>query len=111
VRQEVGDDALAQLNAELLLAFARQAKADGTVPLIVYFPSRNDFTHQPLPGKDAVLALLRRSGVQYLDLTACIAAIGVTKAFRDGSQHYSMDGNAAVTRCLLPAVRPYLPRD
>src|SRR5207245_332242 len=52
---EVGNEALQRINAELLLAFTRRAAAEGTVPLVVYLPSRNDFwTGQDVSSKDSV---------------------------------------------------------
>ena len=108
---EVGDEALRRINAELLLAFTRRAAAEGTVPLVVYLPSRNDFwTGQDLSSKDSVLAVLHRAGVHYLDLTSCIGELGPEKPFLPGRRHYSAEGNAAVARCLLPAVRHDLQR-
>jgi hypothetical protein len=96
--------AVDQLNSQLLLSFLRDAAADGTEPLIVYFPSRGDFLGQDRSGKEAVLRILSESGADPLDLTACIAPLGSETAFIRHRPHYSAEGNAAVARCLLPVV-------
>jgi hypothetical protein len=94
-----------RINTELLLAFVRRATTEGTVPLIVYFPSRGDFQGQDRSAKSVVLRNLQRSGVAAVDLTSCIGALGPGKAFIAGRPHYAPAGNAAVARCLLPVVR------
>jgi hypothetical protein len=104
-RPEAGRDTLPRINSELLLDFTRLAAADGTIPLLVYFPSRSDFEGQEFSAKDAVLAALQRSGVHCLDLTACIREVGPERAFIAGRPHYAAAGNAAVAACLLPVVR------
>lgn len=104
------DNELEEINSELVVRFTRRATADGTAPVVAYFPSRGDFTGQDRSTKDRVLAALQRKGVAYLDLTSCIGAIGEEQAFIPGRPHYSAEGNAAVARCLLPAVRDRLTR-
>ena len=37
------DDRVAALNREIVRAFIRDVRADGAIPLVVYFPSRLDF--------------------------------------------------------------------
>jgi len=111
VNPEVGDKAQRQINSELLLTFARLAAADGTVPLVVYLPSRGDLEGQDRSAKDKILAALQQSGVHYLDLTSCIREVGLENAFIAGRRHYSAEGNAAVARCLLPAVRQQFPSE
>jgi hypothetical protein len=105
-----GPDAELAINGALLRSFVARAVTDGTVPLLVYFPSRGDFSGQDRSAKDRVLDLLRRSGVPYLDMTPCLRAVNPARAFIPGRAHYSAEGNAAVARCLLPAVRSALER-
>ena len=103
-------EALSQFNSELLLSFVRHATHDGTESLIVYFPSRGDFQGQDRSAKSAVLSTLQRLGIHYVDLTSCVQDAGPARAFIAGRPHYSAHGNAAVARCLLPAVLDRLPR-
>jgi hypothetical protein len=97
-------EALSQLNSQLLLSFVRRATHDGTEPLIVYFPSRGDFEGQDRSAKSALLSSLKRLGIDYVDLTPCLRDADPARAFIAGRPHYSAHGNAAVARCLLPAV-------
>ena len=100
-----------QLNAALISRFIRMTMADGTVPLVVYLPARADFSEGGSVYRDATLRTLNRAGVEYIDLKACVAAVGVSDAFVPGRPHYSPAGNAAVARCLLPVVRHALAGD
>jgi len=110
LNQETYYGELERLNVALVSRFINVAKADGTIPLIVFFPARNDFTQGDHPARDPVLAALRRAGVEYTDLTSCVGALG-EKAFIPGRPHYSAAGNAAVATCLLPVVRQALMRE
>ena len=98
------NEALERINTALIMQFIRRASADGTIPLVVYFPSRGDFSGQDRSAKARVLTNLRRAGVEFIDLTSCIGAIGEGKAFITGRPHYSSAGNAAVATCLLPII-------
>jgi len=101
-------DELERINIALISRFRELAEADGTRPLVVFFPSRGDFTGGDRPARDAVFAALGRAGVEYIDLTSCVARVGVDTAFIPDRPHYSAEGNAAVAKCLLPAVRDAL---
>jgi hypothetical protein len=107
VRAEVSE-ALTRINTELLLHFVRLASAEGTKPLIVYFPSRGDFEGQDRSMSERVLTVLRESGVDSVNLTSCVRETAPERAFIPGKRHYSAVGNAAVARCLLPVVREHL---
>jgi hypothetical protein len=111
VSPEAGEDAELGISSALLQRFARRAVADGTVPLIVYLPSRGDFSGQDRSAKDRLFGVLRRTGVPYLNLTSCLREADPARAFIPGHAHYSAAGNAAVARCLLPVVRRQFPRE
>ena len=98
------------LNRALILAFARDAASAGTLPLVVYFPTRGDFEGLDRSATVELLAAASAAGIRHLDLTSCIGEIGPQRAFRDAHQHYSAEGNAAVARCLAPPVRDLLAR-
>jgi hypothetical protein len=106
----LGVDPEAALNSAILRTFVRRAAADGSVPLVVYFPARSDFEGNDHVAKGMVVSVLRESGVKYIDLTACIKQVGEEDAFLKGRPHYSAVGNAAVARCLLPTIRQELER-
>jgi hypothetical protein len=99
-----------RLNAALIARFTSMATADGTLPLVVYFPSRVDFSVEDLSSREVALQTLDHAGVTYTDLRSCVAAVGVSEAFVPGRPHYSPTGNAAVAECLLPVVRQALAR-
>jgi hypothetical protein len=96
------------LNTAILRAFAQRTLADGSVPLVVYFPSRGDFHGDNRSEKDEVLAALSEVGVQHLDLTECIARAGGEAAFRPDHGHYTAAANAAAAQCILPSVKAAL---
>jgi hypothetical protein len=96
---------VSRINTELLLTFVRRATADGTEPLIVYFPSRGDFQGQDRSAMRIVLQNLQQAGVSAIDLTPCVGTLGPAEAFIAGRPHYAPAGNTAVARCLLPVVR------
>src|SRR5581483_8715499 len=81
----------------LLARFAHDAPRDGTVPLVVYFPSRGDFTGQERSDKDRLLRQLGQGHIHYENLTDCLRAAGGERLFIPGHAHYSPDGNAAVS--------------
>jgi len=97
-----------RLNQEIVRAFLRDARADGAIPLVLYFPSRVDFRQL---GRDAGWTslgqrMLRGGDIPHVDLTSCVAALA--PAARFGPQHYSPGGNAAVAGCLTDRVRGLL---
>ena len=98
------------LNSALLRSFGAIAERDGTVPIVIYFPTKGDFEGLDRSAKDAVLAAVSVSGIRTIDLTSCVSAIDWRRAFIPGHQHYSKAGNEAVARCLLPVVRQELER-
>ena len=97
-----------RVNLALFTRFAHEAPREGTAPLIVYFPSRGDYTGQDRSEKDSLLAELERSGVRYENLTGCLRAAGGERLFIPGHPHYAPNGNAAVSSCLGPVVRSLL---
>jgi len=104
----VSDEAVKVVNSEIFASFARLAKAEGSIPLIVYLPSRIGFQEGPTGGKEAVLGVLRARGIEHEDLTACLKRFSVSELFIEGRPHYSPKGNAAVAKCLSPIVRKRL---
>lgn len=98
------------VNSEILRAFGRQAAIDGTVPFVIYFPTRGDFEGLDRTEKDKILAAVSAAGIHNVDLTSCIGRIGPGRAFIPGHQHYSAAGNGAVAQCLEPLVRHEIQR-
>ena len=102
------DERVVALNRAILRAFIRDVRADGSIPVVVYFPSRLDFRIRDRKPAWQSLAqtMLREAGIAHTDLTACLA--GVDPAARFGPGHYAPAGNAAVAACLRDEVRALL---
>jgi hypothetical protein len=102
------DEANILLNAKILETFVQSATRAGSIPLIVYFPSREELngTSSTIPlGKQ----VLQKTGLAYSDPTSCL--LKVPPAVRHAPiRHYSPLGNAAVAECLVDVVRGALGR-
>lgn len=103
---DTSEEEIVPLNAEILRLFVRSVKQVGSIPLIVYFPKREDF-NQP----DSYLPLGKRMmqevGLPYLDPMSCLLEVTPSLRFERGG-HYTPQGNAAVAKCLVDAVREAL---
>jgi len=102
------DERVATLNREILRTFIREVRAAGSIPIVVYFPSRLDFRARTRrPGwRSLAQTMLREAGIPHTDLTTCLD--GVDPAKRFGPGHYAPAGNAAVAECLRDDVRALL---
>jgi len=102
------DARAAGLNREIVRMFIREVTAAGSVPLVVYFPSRVDFRRlHRVPGWQSVgQKMLRGGDIPHLDLTTCLGALDPDARF--GPQHYSARGNGAVADCLRGPVAALL---
>lgn len=95
-------DAIVAINAEILEHFMREAMNDGSMPYIVYFPSRGDFSGEERKAKDLIFDALRHKGLHYEDLTPCLRRSELHSLFIEGHPHYSQEGNAIAAKCLMP---------
>lgn len=109
-RAQTSDAAMAAVNAALLESFVELAREEGSAPLLVYFPSRGDYSGQDRRAKDGMLKMFQEQNIEHENLTACLRKLGPDTAFIDGRPHYSPAGNAAVAACLEPVVRARLGR-
>ena len=68
------DERVVALNREILRAFIREVRADGSSPIVVYFPSRLDFRIRARkPGWQSLAqTMLREARIPHTDLTACL---------------------------------------
>jgi hypothetical protein len=103
VAPEVSTEALLTINASILKTFLRSAEQEKSIPLVVFFPSDHEIeksrTILPL-GK----RVLEKSGIEYIDPTSCLLEVPPADRFMPG-HHYTPQGNAAIAKCLLPAVQ------
>jgi len=97
------DSALVSVNASILKAFVKSAVSEGTIPMLVYFPEKADFTGEPnaLPiGKK----VLQEANITYTDTTPCLMPLKPDERFVTKRSHYSAQGNARVAQCLTNVV-------
>src|SRR5262249_43884910 len=109
---EVSDAAMLSINSEILRSFVKLATAEGSTPVIVYFPSRRDFLPNFSPSEGATnfaQSVFRAAGIEYIDLTQCIMEINGPNRFIVGHPHYSPQTNAVVAKCLHEAILNHLP--
>jgi len=105
-REETSYETLKAVNRSLVKNFVQIAQAEGSVPLVVYFPEPSDYQHSAPrpPGFVAnAIAMLGEAEIPHIDLTPCIAALDASKRFAAGG-HYTSEGNRAVAACLHDVV-------
>jgi hypothetical protein len=103
----VSEEALRAINAELVREFVRLVRSDGAVPLVLYLPGRGEFlpwAAEPRNLPVITREVLRGAGVEYTDLTRCVAAVPEQERFVPGRSHYSPRTNAAIAVCLRDLV-------
>lgn len=103
---EDSEEELVSVNAEIFKAFIRSAKQAGAIPLVVFFPTQKNINERSshLSLRKRVLEL---AGIAYIDSTPCLLEVPPSLRFAPDS-HYSPQGNAAVAKCLVDAVREAL---
>ena len=106
-RPAVSLQALRALNGALLRDFVRLVRADGSIPLVLYMPGRNDYlawakdpTHIPIITRE----ILRQEGIDFTDLTPCLGAVPEAERFVPEKRHYSPRSSVAIAGCLRELV-------
>ena len=108
VTPDLSEEALVSLNASILKAFVQSVAQTGTIPLVVYFPGKQEFEKpSSSPGGRRARRVLQEAGIAYTDPTSCLLGVNPADRFAPGS-HYTPEGNAAVAKCLLNVVRQAL---
>lgn len=112
-REETSDVVMEAVSSEIVRSFIQLARADGSIPIVVFFPLRDDLENyllhpsiMPRPVK-----LLRDAGIEEVtDLTPCLSGINTLDLFLERgprSSHYSAKGYAAVANCLHSVLRTH----
>ena len=101
--EETSFKTLKAINGSLIKFFVQIAQAEGSVPLVVYFPDATDYPHPPGFVPNAI-TMLREAGIPHIDLTPCITALDASRRFAPQG-HYTPEGNLAVASCLYDNVR------
>jgi hypothetical protein len=107
VAPDVSDESLVSVNATIVKAFARSAMQEGAIPLVVYFPNKEELEKASAP-RTIGKRVLERAEIAYIDLTSCLLKVDAADRFGPLSRHYSSRGNAAVAECLVNDVRQAL---
>jgi hypothetical protein len=104
-RPEVSEEKILSTNSEIVKRFIQSTENEGSIPLVVWLPTRSDLespsTQLPI-GK----RMLEEAGIPYIDPTACLLELNPTVRFLVG--HYSPQGNSAVANCIYQAVKQSL---
>ncbi len=103
VTPDFSDEALVSINALILKSFVQTAAQEGTMPVAVYFPGREEL------GRTNSYAdrVLRAAGIESVDPTPCLLEVKTADRFMQGG-HYAPAGNAAVAKCLGPVIQEAL---
>ena len=93
----VTEDAERRVNGAIVRAFERLARENGSMPIVVFFPSLTAL----LPGSHSTPIaeqVLRAEQIPYLDMTECVRQVPAAQRFV--TLHYSRVTNAAIVGCL-----------
>ncbi|MCS6305635.1 MAG: SGNH/GDSL hydrolase family protein [Nitrospira sp.] len=101
---EVSDRAQIALNSEILLKLISVAREDGTLPVVVYFPTHGTFVRMSsemvTQGEELAIEVLEHSHVVYSDLTSCLMQVHDSERFVPSKRHYSPEANMYVAKCI-----------
>jgi len=106
-RPEISERDFVAVNAALFHRLVDDIRADGGVPLLVYFPDKSDYS-APRTGGPRSLEILRESGLSYFSLEECLSQIALDRRFLKQGDHYSEEGESVVAQCLTPIVNGLL---
>jgi hypothetical protein len=106
-RPEVSGEEVATVNTALFKSIQDNVRANGAIPLLVYFPSQDDYRVPSTP--PYVLRVMRKNGLEFVDLTPCLDRVDPQKRFLVNGSHYTSEGESVVAECLRSIVQGYLP--
>lgn len=100
---EVSDRAQIDLNSEILRKLINVAREDGTLPVVVYFPTHGTFVRmssEMATQRELAVEVLEHSRVEYSDLTSCLKQVRDSERFVPSKRHYSPEANRYVAKCI-----------
>jgi len=97
--------AIVTVNAEILERFVQEATEEGSIPYVVYFPARGDFSGEERKERDLIFSELQQKRIHYEDLTVCMRNSEHPRLFIEGRPHYSPEGNAVAADCIAKILR------
>ena len=98
------DEELARVNGAIFREFIRLAEDNDVIPLLAYFPGRRDISQLSRGEQAAGQRIMKEMGVPFVDTTPCVLEVEPDERFVPNDPHYSPAGNAAVAKCLGPAL-------
>jgi hypothetical protein len=108
-RVEVDELMLLTLNQAILESFVREAKSAGSSPVIVYLPYPEEIG--TAAGQEPRgIQIARRSGVEFVDLTPCLAELASRDRFIGAGPNYHPNAVDHLAKCILPALTPRVRR-
>ena len=102
------DTPMLALNRAIVRSFVRQARAEGSLPLVLHFPSDRNFRALAKDSRWRSVAqtMLDDSGVPYTDMTPRLTPLSPAERFpADGRNHFAPAANAGVAACLRDGVQ------
>lgn len=102
----VSNEALKSVNGKILRSFLQLAREKGSMPIVLYFPSKSDFISASIVGKGLpriAKEILRANDIPYLDMTGCVSKVSPVERFV--TLHYSSVTNSAIAKCLTNSIR------
>ena len=111
VASRPAEEQMFELNREIVRSFVRQTRAEGSLPIVVYFPSDRNFRAlaKDRRWRSVAQTMLDGGRIPYTDMTPCLSPLSPAERFpADGRNHFAPAGNAAVAACLRDSVRGLL---
>jgi lysophospholipase L1-like esterase len=105
------DNAARDLNAAILAEFAADVRRAGGTPLVVYFPSYGTGEiggragQRPARMVQVARSALAEAGLDYLDLTGCMAGLAAADGVAADGAHFSAAANDRIAGCLHDHLR------
>jgi hypothetical protein len=103
-RPLTSDDETVRLNAAIFQAFIELSNENRVIPLFAYFPGRPEIERLKRGEPTAAQRILKEIGIPIVDTTPCVMELTPDEAYIQGDPHYSARGNAAVAKCIGPAL-------
>lgn len=107
--EQTSNRTMKSINTMIFRSFFQAATSEGSIPMVVYLPSPDDF-HAANNYTPVGITIVRDAGLEPIDLTTCVSQITFTERFASAYGHYSSRANALVASCLLEILTTHLPQ-
>jgi len=107
--EQTSNRTMKSINTMIFRSFFQAATSEGSIPMVVYLPSPDDF-HAANNYTPVGITIVLDAGLEPIDLTTCVSQITFTERFASAYGHYSSRANALVASCLLEILTTHLPQ-